>query len=720
MSARKSARLADKAKPSYKYNILSSKRNSDSELVAHHPREKTVLPQHSDIDGSHGEGSRSSRPRQTKKRRIDSEGSEESETSLLKTLGAPRKTGKHTNVKWEQSSPALKIVQDSGTQENSTDLSEPPDKPIRTDFDTQKPVQPSRLDNAPESDDSALTYAPCRRKESLECLKFVNNVLIEHFRVIHSTDCVVLSSQLHERNEALLFYDNEDCQSPDSPCQTRSTEYVDAARSSPDLEDVSLPDVCTGNETRTGISTLNSFPFQMEFEAFDWDVEPGQELAACRETPSEIRLIETQELRNGDRADSSSAEDRGYVTAEEQVHFTPSPKPLMVSGANDDTAQPVREISESKLDYKRRQLDEQLAEFHRQEAAKTDLLTLTEGADSSDDDDLAEMLSRLKPRAKAPTVRRELRQRHPIQAKSINTPVAVLKSKEIEALEKVEAKERIRAQAMEYSKLSDQGDTSLASHRSFETNRDIIAPRLGEEFEDLGGLLGADVSQHTDVHLSIWRQLSEADYHRGPITDICQAIFGQVSTQQLRRKSFADWRDEIYRCADDLCAGRAAADNLIVPLISASYDLPSYGLELVRRAVRPALSGLQPSSKTNMIQHLANMMDEQDTEYFDAHVFGMLDGHRPFISWLSLKLLHPGLELSKVDVSFETDGPTSCAMILTSSGNLSAQYRALCRSLAFPDGNRTGFLEQRTQSFADGRRLPVRSPAKPAASVALA
>jgi hypothetical protein len=367
------------------------------------------------------------------------------------------------------------------------------------------------------------------------------------------------------------------------------------------------------------------------------------------------------------------------------VQAVPSPESSMVSEARGDAAKPVREIDESKLDCKRRQLDEQLAEFQRQEAAKADLLTLTEGVDSSDDDDdLAELLSRLKPRAKAAVVRRELRQRHPVQAKSNTTPVAVPKSKEIEALKKVEAKERIRAQAMEYSRLNDQGDTMPASEQSFEPSRDGFAPRLEGEFQDLRDLLGAHVSRHTDVHLSIWQQWSGADDHQGPITEICQAIFGRVSTQQLEGKSFADWQDEIYRCADDLCAGRAGAESLVIPLLGASYDLPLYGLELVRRAVRPALSSLDPSGQRDILQHLADLMDEQDTEHFDAHVFGMLDNHRPFLSWLSLKLLHPGLELSKVDVSWITNGSTSCAVVLMSGGNPSSSVQSLLQISCFP------------------------------------
>jgi len=394
-------------------------------------------------------------------------------------------------------------------------------------------------------------------------------------------------------------------------------------------------------------------------------------------------------VRNGDSPKSCSTEGRGYLTAEEQSQANPRPEPPIVSEAKSNAAEPIRESDECKLNHKRRQLDEQLAEYRRQEAAKADLLTMTEDADSSSDDDLAELLSKLKPKDKAPIARRELRQRHPVQAKSAIAPVAVLKSKEIEALSKVEAKERMRAQAIEYSRLDEEGDTLVASDQSFEPSRDAFAPRLGEEFQNLRDLLGVHVSQETDVHLPIWRQLLGADVPQGPIAEIVQVIFGRVPIQQLRGKSFADWQDEIYRCTDDLCAGRAAAETLVVPLIGASYDLPPYGFALVRRAVGPRLSSLDLSGRKRILQDLAELMEDQDTEHFDAHVFGMLDGQRPFLSWLSLKLLHPGLELGNIDVSGVTDGSIDCAVILTLSENSSACDRATCRSSAFPDGSRT-------------------------------
>jgi hypothetical protein len=247
MSSRQSARLADKPRHSSNEKVLSSNRTSDSDLLAHH-REKTSLPQYSDIDESHGEGSRSKRPRQTKKRRIESKVPEQPDAASLKITGVPRKIRKHANMKWEEPIRAQELLHHSGNQDDSIDLNEPPNTPIWTDFGLKERSRPSELNNASESRDSASSYASYRRKESLECLKFVNHVLIEHFRSEHSTDCVVPSSQLHERDEALLFVDSKDRQSPESPCEERRTEHTDAAQNSSDFEDVPLPDVSTGTE----------------------------------------------------------------------------------------------------------------------------------------------------------------------------------------------------------------------------------------------------------------------------------------------------------------------------------------------------------------------------------------------------------------------------------------------------------------------------------------
>ena len=245
MSSRQSARLAGKPRRNYKDIGLSRDLDSDSGPNAHHRKGKKALARDSDSDGSHGEGSKLKRPKQTKKRRVGTTVLRQQEFGSLSTSGVVRKSRENTQVKSKEPPPAPKPPKHSGYHNDSTDLSEPPDTPAWTEFDPKQQYQPFKPGDTSDCDESALSYASCRRKESLECLKFVNHVLTEHSVSQDSTDCVVISSQFHERDEALLFENYKDGQDDESPPEKRLTEHVGATQPSEHPEEVSLPDVCT-------------------------------------------------------------------------------------------------------------------------------------------------------------------------------------------------------------------------------------------------------------------------------------------------------------------------------------------------------------------------------------------------------------------------------------------------------------------------------------------